>query len=80
MNFTTRKLIVHLNAKYGNITAGALEEKKYRMNTAYDTNHPSEALYTQLNQAVNFDNAASTLFTPIQIIVMAYNLVSKTIL
>ena len=77
-NVTTRKLIIHLYAKYGNITMGALNDNKQRTKTAYDTIKPIKTLYTQMEQAIDFFNEAFTLFTPSQIFAMAYNLVFKT--
>ena len=45
-NVTTRKLIIHLYAKYSNITMGALNENKQRIKIAYDNIQPIEPLYT----------------------------------
>ena len=45
-NVTTRKLIIHLYSKYGNITAGVINENKQIIKTAYDTIQLIETLYT----------------------------------
>ena len=77
-NVTTRKLIIHLYAKYRNITAGELNEKKQRMKTSYYTIQTIETLYTQMEQVIDLSKSASTPFTPSQIFAMAYILVFKT--
>lgn len=44
-NVTTRKIIIHLYAKYSNITVGSLKDKKQIMKTAYNSNQTIKALY-----------------------------------
>ena len=77
-NVTTQKIIIHLYAKYGNITAEVLEENEHKTKTDYKPNQPIKALYIQLNQAINFTDAASTPFIQSQIIATAYNMVFTT--
>ena len=47
------------------------------MKIYYNTIQPIEILYTQIEQVINISEAASTLFTPSQNFVMAFNLVFK---
>ena len=44
-NVNTRQLIIHLYAKYANVTAVDLKENKHRMKTAYNPNQPIKKLY-----------------------------------
>ena len=77
-NVTTQKIIIHLYDKYGNITAEVLEENEHKTKTDYNPNQPIKVLYIQLNQAINFTDAASTPFIQSQIIATAYNMVFTT--
>ena len=77
-NVTTRRLIIHLYAKYGKITAEPLNENKQRMKKSYDTIQPFETLYTQMEQVISLSNAASTPFIQSKILAMAHTLVFKT--
>jgi hypothetical protein len=77
-NITTRQLIIHLYDKYGNITAGALDENEQQMKAPIDPNQPIENLFTQMEKAVDFADAAGTPFSANQIVTTAYNLVFKT--
>lgn len=77
-NVSTRQLIAHLYTKYGNITAGDLEANEHRMKAPFDPNEPIEALYSQIEEAIDFADAASTPYTPNQVLTTAYNLVFKT--
>jgi hypothetical protein len=77
-NVSTRRLIEHLYSKYGNITAGDLEANEQRMKTPFDPNEPIEALYTQLEAAIDFADAAGTPYSVNQLVTTAYNLVFKT--
>ena len=44
-NVTTRQIIVHLYAKYSNITVGSLKDKKQIIKTAYNSNQKIKVLY-----------------------------------
>jgi hypothetical protein len=77
-NVSTRQLIAHLYTKYGNVTAGDLEAIEQRMKIPFDPNEPFEAIYTQLESAIDFADAAGTPYSLNQLIATAYNLVFKT--
>jgi hypothetical protein len=76
-NVSTRRLMEHLYSKYGNITAGDLEANEQRMKTPFAPNKPIEALYTQLESAIDLADAAGTPYSVNQLVTTAYNLVFK---
>jgi hypothetical protein len=77
-NTTTRQLLDHLYATYGNLTPADLVENDERMKAPYDPSQPIEVLFDQIDDAVELADAANAAYTPAQIVAIAYNCLFQT--
>jgi hypothetical protein len=77
-NVTARQLIQHLLTTYGNITPTdlALNDGKFR--TAYDPAQTIEALFSQLEDAMDYADAGSNPYSTAQVVTNAYSLMFST--
>ena len=74
----TLQLLQHLKLQYGKVTEAELEENDRALKTPYDVQNPIETLYEQVEDAINFADAADTLYTQQQILSIALSLIQKT--
>ena len=75
---TLLTMLQHLYDTYGDITPTELEDNDMRMRTPYDATEPIEALYNQIEQAVDIAEAGQQPYTTPQILTRAYNLILQT--
>jgi hypothetical protein len=77
-NVTTRQLIRHLLDTYGNITPTDLGNNDEKFKTACDPAQPIEALFSQIEDAMDFADAGGSPYTAQQVVTNAYSLVFNT--
>jgi hypothetical protein len=75
---TTRQLLDHLCATYGNITPANLADIDAKMKTPFDPSQPIEVLFDQIEDTADLAAAANVAYTAAQIVVYGYNLVFQT--
>jgi hypothetical protein len=77
-NVTTRALIRHLLATYGNITPQDLAHNDAKFRAAYDPSQPIETLFSQIEDTMDFADAGGSPYTATQIVTNAYSIVFTT--
>ena len=77
-NVTTHQLISHLFTTYGRTTPMDLHANDIRFKAAYDTNQPFESFVQQIEDAMDFADAAGQAYTATQIVNNAYNIMFST--
>ena len=77
-NATPLDMLNHLYRTYGQITPKDLEDNDQRMRTPYDPAQPITNLFAQLQEAVDFADAAQRPYSNEQLLSRAYNLVFQT--
>ena len=75
---STRDLLVHLFTTYGEIGPDDLEENEKRMKEPYDATDAVEVLFDQIEDAVKFADNAAQLYTDLQVLRVAFNLMLDT--
>jgi ribosomal protein S17E len=75
---TTRQILEHLYQTYGKISPADLADNDAKMKTAYDPSQPIEALFDQIEEALDLAAAANAAYTSQQIVAYAYNIVFQT--
>ena len=75
---TTRDIITHMYAQYGNITPQDLQENDTKMKTPFDVSLPIETLYDQIEDAVELADAGQTPYSAPQVVAIAYSLAFAT--
>jgi hypothetical protein len=71
---TTRHIITHLYATYGNITPADLAHNDTRLKAPFDPSQPIEILFDQIEDAVDLAAAARAEYTQDQIVAYAFKL------
>ena len=74
----TRELLVHLYNNYGEIGPDDLGENEKRMKESYDATEGVKVLFNQVEDKVEFADNAAQLYTDIQVLRIAFNLVFET--
>jgi hypothetical protein len=77
-NVTTRQLIEHLLNTYGNITPTELASNDIKFRTAYEPAQPIEALFSQLEDAMDYADAGGNPYTAAQVVTNAYSIMFNT--
>lgn len=77
-SLTTRQLLEHLCAQYGEITPADLQANEDGMKQSYDANMPIEVLFDQIEDGTEFAENTIDPYTATQILRIAYNLVYET--
>jgi hypothetical protein len=77
-NVTTRQLIQHLLNTYGNITPTELAQNDIKFRTAYEPAQPIEALFSQLEDAMDYADAGGNPYTAAQVVTNAYSIMFST--
>ena len=77
-NVTTLQLLTHLYDTYALIREPDLTTNKERIEVLYAINLPSETLFEQVEDAVEYSAQAHTPFKNTQVVNTAYILVHKT--
>ena len=77
-NVTTLQLLTHLYSVYANINPVDLQENDRRMKTPYDPNLPIEALFDQIEDAVEYAAAGKAPSSAAQVVNTVYNLIFQS--
>ena len=77
-NVAVLALLGHLYTTYGRMTPMDLNANDQRFKTAYDTNQPFETFVQQVEDAMDFADAAGQAYTATQIVNNAYNIMFNT--
>jgi hypothetical protein len=77
-NVTTRQMLVHLYANYGRLSPADLQANDTTMKERYDANQPIKTLFDQIKNSIDIADAATALYSPEQIVNIAYTLVFAT--
>jgi len=77
-NASFLQMIQHLYTNYGIITPTDLDDNDIRMREPYDASKPIEELFDQIEDAVEYADAANAPYNDTQIVSRAYLLVYKT--
>ena len=77
-NITLYAMLQHLYDTYGKITEDKLEQNRQEMMQAYDVSLPIETLFAQIEDCVEFADAARNPYSQAQILNTAFLLVQKT--
>ena len=72
---TTHSMLDHLYATYAKISSADLQDNATQLRVLYDDNLPIEALIDQVEGAVEYSAPRTTLYTPLQVIGIAYQLI-----
>lgn len=75
---STKQILTHLYATYGNITPADLADNDARLKAPFDPSQPIEILFDQIEDAVDLAAAAQAEYTQAQIVAYAYNLIFQT--
>jgi hypothetical protein len=75
---TTRQILTHLYATYGNITPADLANNDARLKAPFNPSQPIKILFDQIKDAIALAAAAQAEYTQAQIVAYAYNLVFQT--
>jgi hypothetical protein len=78
-NVATHRLIEHLLQTYGNVTQNDLALNDQAFRKPYDPNQPIEALYAQIEDAMDFADAGGGTYTAALILANAYTHSSTTL-
>lgn len=77
-NVTLYSMLQHLYDNYGKITEDKLEQNREEMNSPFDVSLPIEILFTQIEDCVDFADAARSPYSQAQILNTAFLLIQKT--
>ena len=77
-NVTLYDMLQHLYDNYGKITKDKLEKNRQEMNKAYDVTMPIETLFAQIEDCVDFSDAAQSPYLQTQILNTVFLLIQKT--
>ena len=75
---TTKQILAHLYAQYGQLTPQDLQTNDEHMQRSYDPNTPIENLYEQIEQAVDIAATAGAPYSNMHILNVAYTIVFNT--
>jgi hypothetical protein len=67
-------LLDHLYAAFADISSTALLDKDTRLKASYNANLPIETMFDQVENAVEFDAAGNSPYTPVQVVNAAFQL------
>jgi hypothetical protein len=77
-NVATCQLIQHLLTMYGNITPTDIAHNGSKIKTAYEPAKPIEALFSQLEDAMDYADAGCNPYTAAQVVANAYSIMLST--
>ena len=77
---TTRTILDHLYTTYASISCADLQDNVPKLFTSYDANLPIEAPIDQVKGAVEYSADGNTLYTPLQVVGIAFQLIFQTVL
>ena len=77
-NTTTHEILNCLYSTHANISPSDLQYNDARLRTPYDANHTIEKLTDRVENAVEYAAAGQTMYTPKQVVAIAYQLVFQT--
>ena len=75
---TTHTILDYLYATYANISSADLQYNDTKLRSPCNDNLPIKALIDQFKGAVKYAAARNTLYTPLQVVGIAYQLVFHT--
>ena len=75
---STREMLEHLYATYGDIMTKDLADNHQKMNTPYDPNQPFENLVDQIDEATELADAAEAPYTVPRMVSIRYILFQQT--
>jgi hypothetical protein len=75
---TPLQILAHLYTNYAKITPSDLDANDRAMKQPCDVNQPIEAMYQQIEDAIEFAAAGQTPYSPEQVLSIAYQLVFRT--
>ena len=75
---TTRTILDHLYEKYTNISSAYLQDNDAKLRAPCDANLPIKALIDQVEGAVEYAADGNTLYTLLQVVGIAYQLIFQT--
>ena len=75
---TTRAILDHLYATNVKISSDDLQDNKARLRAPYDTKLPIKTLINQVEGTIKYAAAGNTLYTPLQVVGIAYQLIFQT--
>ena len=77
-NKNLQDMLQHLYDTYGKITEDKLEQNRQEMNQPYDVTLPIETLFAQIEDCVDFTDAARSPYTKTKTLNTAFLLIQKT--
>ena len=75
---TLLQILAHLYATYAQITAADLETNGDRIKAPYNVNLPTENVFDQIKDRVEFSDVGNSPYTPTQVVNTAFNVLFKT--